>query len=127
MKKILHVEDDPVNSMLMAKFLAVEFDLTQVTDGETCIDKLDEEQFDIILMDVNLGRGKMTGTETLKKIKAHPQYQSVPVIAITSYSFQEDEYELLNQGFDDYFAKPVELSKLIDRINQYIGEPDNRS
>jgi two-component system, cell cycle response regulator DivK len=127
MKKILHVEDDPVSAMLMAKFLAVEFDLTQVTDGESCIAKLAEEQFDIILMDVNLGQGKMTGTETLKKIKAHPQYQAVPIIAITSYSFQEDEYELLNQGFDDYFAKPVELSKLIDRINQYIGEPDNRS
>jgi two-component system, cell cycle response regulator DivK len=127
MKKILHVEDDPVNSMLMAKFLAVEFDLTQVADGESCMAKLEQEQFDIVLMDVNLGQGKMTGTETLKKIKAHPEYQSVPVIAITSYSFQEDEYELLNQGFDDYFAKPVELSKLIDRINQYIGEPDNRS
>jgi two-component system, cell cycle response regulator DivK len=54
-------------------------------------------------------------------IKELPDYKNVPVIAITSYSFPEDEEELLNQGFDDYFAKPVEFSKLIDRINQYIS------
>jgi two-component system cell cycle response regulator DivK len=73
-------------------------------------------------MDVNLGRGKMNGTDTLKKIKAMPEYKNVPIIAITSYSFPEDEDELLNQGFDDYFAKPVEFSKLIDRINQYLPQ-----
>lgn len=120
MKKVLHVEDDPVNAMVMGKLLGLEYHLTQVVDGETCLEKIDHDQFDIILMDVNLGRGKMNGTDTLKKIKAHPRYQTVPVIAITSYSFPEDEDELLNEGFDDYFAKPVEFSKLVDRINQFI-------
>ena len=121
MKKVLHVEDDPVNAMLMAKLLTLEFQLTQVTDGESCLAKIQEEKFDLILMDVNLGKGKMNGTDTLRQIKAAPSYKDVPVIAITSYSFPEDEYELLNQGFDDYFAKPVEFAKLIDRIHQYIG------
>lgn len=121
MKKILHVEDDPVNAMLMGKMLGLEFDVTQVEDGETCLKKINEEKFDIILMDVNLGAGKMNGTDTLKKIKTIPEYNDVRVIAITSYSLPENEDELLNQGFDDYFAKPVEFSKLIDRINQYIG------
>jgi two-component system cell cycle response regulator DivK len=122
MKKVLHVEDDPVNAMVMGKLLGLEFELTQVTDGESCLAKVQQEQFDIILMDVNLGRGKMNGTDTLKKIKAMPEYKNVPIIAITSYSFPEDEDELLNQGFDDYFAKPVEFSKLIDRINQYLPQ-----
>lgn len=120
MKKVLHVEDDPVNAMIMGKLLGLEFDLSQVTDGETCLTMIEKEHFDIILMDVNLGQGKMNGTDTLKKIKQNPQYKNVPVIAITSYSFPEDEDELLNAGFDDYFAKPVEFSKLIDRINQYL-------
>jgi CheY-like chemotaxis protein len=120
MKKVLHVEDDPVNAMLMAKLLTLEFQLTQVTDGESCLSKIHEERFDLILMDVNLGRGKMNGTETLKKIKAVPDYQQIPIIAITSYTFPEDEYALLNEGFDDYFGKPVEFAKLIDRIHQYI-------
>ena len=120
MKKVLHVEDDPVNAMVMGKLLGMEFELTQVLDGESCLQRISEQQFDLILMDVNLGRGKMNGTETLKKIKAHPSYKEVPVIAITSYSFPEDEDELLNQGFDDYFAKPVEFSRLIERINQYV-------
>ena len=121
MKKVLHVEDDPVNAMIMGKLLGLEFHLSQVTDGEACLSAIERERFDIILMDVNLGQGKMNGTDTLKKIKQHPQYRDVPVIAITSYSFPEDEDELLNAGFDDYFAKPVEFSKLIDRINQYLS------
>lgn len=120
MKKVLHVEDDPVNAMLMGKLLGLEFELTHVEDGESCLQKIQEEQYDVILMDVNLGKGKMNGTDTLKKIKEIPEYKAVPVIAITSYSFPEDEDELLNQGFDDYFAKPVEFASLIDRINQYL-------
>lgn len=120
MKKVLHVEDDPVNAMVMGKLLSKEFELTQVTDGESCLKLIDETSFDIILMDVNLGKGKMTGTDTLKKIKEKPQYKDVRVIAITSYSYPEDEDELLNAGFDDYFAKPVEFAKLIDRMNQYL-------
>ena len=121
MKKVLHVEDDPVNAMIMGKLLGLEFNLSQVPDGETCLTAIENEHFDVILMDVNLGRGKMNGTDTLKLIKQKPQYKNVPVIAITSYSFPEDEDELLNAGFDDYLAKPVEFSKLIDRINQYLS------
>jgi two-component system, cell cycle response regulator DivK len=121
MKKVLHVEDDPVNAMIMGKLLGLEFKLSQVPDGETCLNAIEKEHFDIILMDVNLGRGKMNGTDTLKLIKKNPEYRDVPIIAITSYSFPEDEDELLNAGFDDYFAKPVEFSKLIDRINQYLS------
>ena len=120
MRKVLHVEDDPVNAMLMGKLLGLEFELTQVPDGESCLSAIEQEKFDVILMDVNLGRGKMNGTETLKRIKQLPDYKNTPVIAITSYSFLDDEDELLNQGFDDYFAKPVEFSKLIDRINQFL-------
>jgi two-component system cell cycle response regulator DivK len=122
MKKVLHVEDDPVNAMVMGKLLGLEYELTQVVDGESCLARIEQEHFDIILMDVNLGRGKMNGTDTLKKIKAHPEYKDVPVIAITSYTFPEDEDELLNQGFDDYFAKPVEFSRLVDRINQFLPQ-----
>jgi two-component system cell cycle response regulator DivK len=120
MKKVLYVEDDPINTMVMGKLLGYEFEVSQVSDGESCMDLIQRENFDIILMDVNLGKGKMNGTETLKQIKALPDYKGVPVIAITSYTFPEDEDELLNQGFDDYFAKPVDFPLLIERINQYV-------
>ncbi len=120
MKKVLLVEDDLVHAVLMRKLLGLEFLVTHVEDGESCLQKITEDIFDIILMDVNLGKDKMNGTETLHKIKSQPHYATVPVIAITSYSFPEDEDELLNQGFDDYFAKPVEYASLIDRINQYL-------
>jgi two-component system, cell cycle response regulator DivK len=121
MKKVLHVEDDPVNAMVMGKLLGLEYELAQAVDGESCLAMIEKEQFDVILMDVNLGKGKMNGTDTLKKIKEKPEYKNVPVIAITSYTFPEDEDELLNAGFDDYFAKPVEFAKLVDRINQYVS------
>jgi two-component system, cell cycle response regulator DivK len=121
MKKVPHVEDDPVNAMVMGKLLGLEYELAQAVDGESCLAMIEKEQFDVILMDVNLGKGKMSGTDTLKKIKEKPEYKNVPVIAITSYTFPEDEDELLNAGFDDYFAKPVEFAKLVDRINQYVS------
>src|SRR5687767_1113753 len=113
MKKVLHVEDDPVNAMVMGKLLGLEYELSQAVDGESCLAMIEKEQFDVILMDVNLGKGKMNGTDTLKKIKEKPEYKNVPVIAITSYTFPEDEDELLNAGFDDYFAKPVEFARLV--------------
>lgn len=116
----MYVEDDEINAMVMEKLLGYDFDVTRVADGEACLEIVEKEDFDIILMDVHLGKGKIDGTKVLKAVKANPRYKDVRIIAITSYAQPEDEDRFLNDGFDDYFAKPVEIHKLIERLNQYL-------
>ena len=120
MKKILYVEDDPINAFVMAKFLHKDFTMTHVPDGETCLDYLSSHQVDLILMDINLGKGKIDGLETMKRIKAKPDYKTLPIIAVTSYALPEDEERFLNEGFDDYLSKPVERQLLLAHIHKQL-------
>ena len=121
MKKILYVEDDPINALVMQKLLKTEFDIVHAPDGETCLAMLDKENFDLILMDVNLGKGRTNGVETMHQIKANPRTSNLKVIAVTSYALPEDKDRFLREGFDAYIPKPVDRQVLLMTIHQYIG------
>ncbi|HMG91984.1 MAG TPA: response regulator, partial [Chryseolinea sp.] len=69
MRKILYVEDDLINALVMQKLLKSEFEVIHSPDGETCMEILEKENFGLILMDINLGKGKMNGVETMHEIK----------------------------------------------------------
>lgn len=120
MKRILYVEDDQINALVMQKLLKNHMEVIHVQDGETCLSMLATEPFKLILMDINLGKGKMDGVETLHQIKANPQTNNIIVIAVTSYALSEDKERFLKEGFDDYLAKPVERQLLLKTINQYL-------
>jgi len=120
MKKILYVEDDLINALVMQKLLKTNFNVVHSPDGETCLSRLANEEFDLILMDINLGKGKMNGIETLQRIKADPKTRNMIVITVTSYALPEDEDRFLREGFDAYLAKPVERKLLLKTINQYL-------
>jgi two-component system cell cycle response regulator DivK len=120
MKKILYVEDDLINALVMQKLLKGHFLVTHCLDGETCLDMLTRENFDLILMDINLGRNKMDGVETLHRIRANPATSKNVVITVTSYALPEDEERFLREGFDAYLSKPVERSLLLKTIQQYL-------
>ncbi|MBL7859224.1 MAG: response regulator [Cyclobacteriaceae bacterium] len=117
---ILYVEDDPINAFVMVKFLKNDFTITHVIDGETCLNYLTAERVDLILMDIHLGKGKMDGIETMKRIKEQPAFSSLPIMAVTSYALPEDRERFLNEGFDDYMAKPVDRKALIERIHHLL-------
>jgi two-component system, cell cycle response regulator DivK len=121
MKKVLYVEDDSINAFVILKLLASDFHVAHVPDGETCLTLLQEEKFDCILMDINLGKGKMDGIEAMKKIRELTSYKKIPVFALTSYAMPEDEERFLNDGFDFYLSKPIERRVLIQHINKFIG------
>ena len=90
MKRVLYVEDDAINALVVKKLLEKDFDVVNVTDGESCLELIRKEKFDIILMDINLGAGKMDGVETMKQVKSMENYKSTPVIVITSYAMPGD-------------------------------------
>ncbi len=121
MRKILYVEDDPINALVMQRLLKSEFDVIHSTDGETCLVMLEKKKFDLILMDINLGKGKMDGVETMHQIKANPKTKDIKVIAVTSYALPEDRDRFLREGFDAYIPKPVEREALLKTIHQYLA------
>jgi two-component system, cell cycle response regulator DivK len=121
MKNILYVEDDAINALVMSKLLKGVFDITHVFDGETCMELMAEKSFDAILMDINLGKGKMDGVQTLHKIRTLERREPMIVIAVTSYALPEDEERFLQEGFDAYMSKPVDRLALISLLNRFIS------
>jgi len=120
-KKILYVEDDSINAFVVERLLRKDFLITIVESGERCLEVIQSEQFECILMDINLGKGHMNGTEAMKLVKKLPGYEHIPIIAITSYAMPEDEERFLADGFDYYLPKPVERKVLLQQINRLCG------
>ena len=125
MKNILYVEDDAINALVVKKLLEKDFDVVNVPDGESCLELVRKEKFDIILMDINLGAGKMDGVETMKQVKSMENYKSTPVIVITSYAMPGDRRRFLKEGFDFYFEKPIERHALIHQIKWFLNHENS--
>lgn len=120
MKRLLYVEDDPINALVIKRLLAQHYTTEHVEDGETCLSVLGKETFDLVLMDINLGRGKMDGVETMKRIKAMPSFENLPIVAITSYAMPEDRDRFLGEGFNGYLSKPVERPVLLEYLGTFF-------
>ena len=121
MKNILYVEDDAINALVISKLLKGVFNVTHVFDGETCMTRVERTPFDAILMDINLGKGKMDGVQTLHKIREIHQLDAMKIIAVTSYALPEDRERFLQEGFDAYMSKPVDRTELIAVLNHFVG------
>lgn len=119
--KILIVEDNEINAKLldiMLKGLEFEVSITVAPDAKSALEESANEQYDLVLMDINLGDGLMDGTEVMKILKSKELYQNVPIYAITCYSLPGDKEKFLDEGFDKYFSKPVEQKPLLSSINE---------
>lgn len=120
-KRILYVEDDSINALIMQKLLRPDFEVIHVFSGEDCLLKLEQEPFELVLMDINLGRGKMDGVETLRQMRSKMEIKDLPVFAVTSYAMPEDEARFLNEGFNRYVAKPVDRAQLLHLISSFFA------
>ncbi|MEX2640597.1 MAG: ATP-binding protein [Balneolales bacterium] len=118
--KILLVEDNDENKDVTKLILKNHYNIDSALDGESAIEKVKEEQYSAILMDINLGRG-LTGTEVKSYIKQLPGYEGVPIIAITAYAMRGDRLKYLQEGFDSYLAKPFSKEDLIEVISSAIS------
>ncbi len=117
-KKILIVEDDE-NSVNYVKALLVKTKADIVTKGnaEDAVKLIEKNQsFDLILMDIRLP--KMNGYQATKLIKK--KNPKIPVIAVTAYGMETDRQMILEEGFDNYIAKPVEPYNLLRLIKMYL-------
>lgn len=114
--KVLIVEDNIVNLVLLKKVLFSEFDLRTTANGNSALKLVNETHYDVILMDIDLGKNELNGVEILKLIRKDAKNDDISVFAVTGIAKPEEEQELLDAGFDMYVPKPVKSAELIAAI-----------
>lgn len=119
MKRILYVEDDTINALVMQKLLSAHYEFIHVENGESCLKLFSNQMFHMVLMDINLGKDRMDGVETMKHLKE--RYPTLPVLAVTSYAMPEDEDRFLKSGFNGYIAKPIDRQELLEYIAHFFS------
>ncbi|MDH3269204.1 MAG: ATP-binding protein, partial [Ignavibacteria bacterium] len=120
---VLVVENDDASKDIIKLFLK---DLCQVdfTDsGEKAYKMVNENIYDIVLMDINLGKG-MSGTETTKEIRKIETYKNTPIVAITGFAMRGDKDEFLKAGCTHYLAKPFSRDKIVKLIKQIFAKEE---
>jgi two-component system, cell cycle response regulator DivK len=121
--RILCVEDNPQNMRLVRKILKHQgFEVIEAVDGLTGVDLAHKEKPDLILMDINLP--DIDGLEATSRIKANPDLQAIPVVALTANAMYGDEERVLAAGCDGYISKPVSRAKLIGTVKKFLNIVD---
>ena len=120
MAKVLLVEDNEMNrDMLSRRLIRRGFQVVFAMDGQQGVDLARSERPDIILMDMSLP--VIDGWEATRRVKADDVTRSVPVIGLTAHAMAGDREKAIEPGCDDYDTKPVELDRLIGKIERLIG------
>jgi CheY-like chemotaxis protein len=115
MPKILLIEDNEMNrDMLSRRLQRKGYDVVIAIDGAQGVRLARHEQPDLILMDMSLPI--LDGWEATRQIKADPTTGAVPVIALTAHAMAGDQERCVAAGCDDYDTKPVDLSRLLGKI-----------
>jgi two-component system, cell cycle response regulator DivK len=121
MAKILLVEDNEMNrDMLSRRLQRKGYDVVIAIDGEQGIAMAQSELPDLILMDMSLP--VLDGWEATRAIKAIPEVAAVPVIALTAHAMAGDQEKCFAAGCDDYDTKPVDLPRLLTKIEALLQQ-----
>ncbi|MCX7833634.1 MAG: ATP-binding protein [Ignavibacteria bacterium] len=118
--KVLLVEDNTTNKVITFLFLKGLCNIDHAPNGDEAIKLAKENNYDLVLMDINLGAG-LNGIETTFQIKKLNHYKNVPFIAVTGYAMPGDEEKLLNLGFDYYLAKPFKREQLLEIVKSALN------
>ena len=117
--KILYIEDNDDNVyMLKNRLTRAGFTVIVATDGAQGVAMTASEQPDIVLMDLTLP--DMDGWEATRRIKAEPATRHIPVVALTANAMEGDREKALAAGCDDFDTKPVELPRLLEKIEALL-------
>ena len=125
MKKILVVEDDPVNQMILSDFLAANgYDTVAASSGPEGIERFDREAPGLLLVDIQLPR--KNGFELLREIKSRPGGRATPILLMSAvYNDRDQSSRTVQLGTlaDGYLTKPFDLVHLLAQVRQLLGEP----
>ena len=119
MPRILLVEDNEMNrDMLSRRLIRNGFDVLMAVNGQQGVDMTRSEQPDLVLMDMSLP--VMDGWEATRTLKADETTKAIPVIALTAHAMESDRAQAMQAGCDDFDTKPIELPRLLGKINALL-------
>ena len=115
-KRIVYVEDEPINAHLMSDIIKklTNHHLLIARTGNEGLKLIQEQLPDLVLLDIGLP--DMNGYEILEQMRAHPQAKKIPAIAVTAKAMMDDVERGERAGFDDYLVKPVMAAELLKSI-----------
>jgi CheY-like chemotaxis protein len=120
MPRILLVEDNEMNRDMLSRRLARRgYEVLVAVDGEGGLDMATRESPALILMDMSLPG--LDGWEATRRIKADPATRNIRVIALTAHAMAGDREKALGAGCDDFDTKPVDLERLLGKIEALLG------
>jgi two-component system cell cycle response regulator DivK len=120
MPRLLYVEDNEMNrDMLSRRLQRRGFEVLIAGDGEQGVAMAAAEKPDLILMDMSLP--VLDGWQATRRLKAAPDTKGIPVIGLTAHAMATDRDKCLEAGCDDYDTKPVELTRLLEKIARLLG------
>ena len=105
--------------MLSRRLIRKGYEVVVGIDGQQGVDLASSESPDIILMDMSLP--VIDGWEATRRVKAAPETSAIPIIALTAHAMASDREKALDAGCDDYDTKPVELPRLLKKIERLLG------
>ena len=123
MKRILIVEDVELNRDLLVQLLEDEYEILTAVDGAAGVELARREHPDLILMDLSLP--VVDGWEATRRLKAEEATCAIPVIALTAHAMASDRENALAAGCDDFDTKPVDLPRLLAKIEALLGRPSS--
>jgi CheY-like chemotaxis protein len=120
MTTILLVEDNEMNRDMLARRLKRRgFEIVCAVDGSEAIEMATSSHPDLILMDMSLP--VLDGWEATRRIKENPASQAIPIVALTAHAMEGEREKALDAGCDEYDTKPVEIDRLLRKIEQFLG------
>jgi CheY-like chemotaxis protein len=120
MPKILLVEDNPLNSDMLTRRLERRgYQIVLAVDGQEGVGMARTESPDLILMDMSLP--VIDGWEATRQLKADEATRGIPIIGLTAHAMAGDREKCLQVGCDDYDTKPVELTRLLEKIQKHLS------
>ena len=120
MKKILLIEDNEMNrDMLSRRLVRNGFEVVIAVDGAQGIAMAQSERPDLILMDMSLP--VIDGWEATRRVRTTEATSAIPIIALTAHAMSGDREKAIEAGCDDYDTKPIELPRLLEKINALLA------
>jgi two-component system, cell cycle response regulator DivK len=118
-KKILYVEDNPENRLLVRRLLMADgYEAIEAENAQKALEILKAHRPDLILMDINMP--DVDGYTLTGKIKNLPGNESVPIIAITANVMKGDREKTFKAGCDGYIEKPIDVDQFSDQILSFL-------
>lgn len=119
MKKILYIEDDPINKYLVRKVLSAKgYEVFDAQNGSEGVSKAEEILPDLILMDMQMPG--VDGYEATKQLKAKDSMKEIPIVALTAHALPGDKEKCFAVGCDGYITKPIDIKNFEEQILPYF-------